>query len=332
MKKGKFSIGEKVFLIHLQQEGVIKRWSGSELLYVEVDGDEIPVFISDVSKEFPEQKEGNVTEEKKRSEQTDENKIETGTNSGIFISFCPQKQAGGEVASFDIFLINDTVEPVDFSYYFLLSDKTHFALKKLLAPFNYMLIHSIEYDLLNEMPSVQLDVWDVMKKNFAGKLDQKIKPQNFFNKLMISPLMNRESYCYKVNVQPLKSKEEAKSKDKVSFDPEILKLLMKESVSPKETDVISAVEEIDLHIEALTKDYDSMDNSEMLYLQLQRFQQALERAIANGAEKFYAIHGVGSGKLKNEIHLLLKEYREVKSFNNDFHPRYGYGATEVILH
>jgi dsDNA-specific endonuclease/ATPase MutS2 len=74
-----------------------------------------------------------------------------------------------------------------------------------------------------------------------------------------------------------------------------------------------------------------MSNQEMLHLQLSKFQQALERAIAHGADKLYAIHGVGSGKLRNEIHALLKQYREVKSFNNDYHPRYGFGATEVIL-
>lgn len=53
MKKEKFEIGDKVFLIHLQQEGVVKRWTGTEYLYVVVDGDEIPVAISDVSKEIP---------------------------------------------------------------------------------------------------------------------------------------------------------------------------------------------------------------------------------------------------------------------------------------
>lgn len=331
MKKEKFSIGEKVFLIHLQQEGVVKRWSGTELLYVEVDGDEIPVFVSDISKESLPDKKINAIQDKAASKHTNDHEINAGTNSGIFIAFCPQKLED-EIKSFDIFLINDTEESIDFSYYFLLGGKIHFALKKLLAPDDYMMLHSIEYDLLNEIPSLQLEVRDVMKKKFSGVLNQKIKPQNFFNKLLNSPIMHREGYCYQVNLQQVKTHEVQKSGPGVSFDPELLKQLMQESVTVKDADVTSPVEAIDLHIEAITKDFSAMTSAEMIQLQLRTFQQALERAVAHNAEKFYAIHGVGSGKLREEIHSLLRQYREVKSFNNNFHPRYGYGATEVILH
>jgi dsDNA-specific endonuclease/ATPase MutS2 len=43
------------------------------------------------------------------------------------------------------------------------------------------------------------------------------------------------------------------------------------------------------------------------------------------------IHGVGSGRLRDEIHDLLRLKREVKSFVNQYHPSYGYGATEIYL-
>jgi dsDNA-specific endonuclease/ATPase MutS2 len=43
------------------------------------------------------------------------------------------------------------------------------------------------------------------------------------------------------------------------------------------------------------------------------------------------IHGVGSGKLKDEIHELLKVKKEVKSFFNKYDPRFGYGATEIFF-
>jgi dsDNA-specific endonuclease/ATPase MutS2 len=69
----------------------------------------------------------------------------------------------------------------------------------------------------------------------------------------------------------------------------------------------------------------------MLHYQLNQFQHSFEKAISQGAEKFYAIHGVGTGRLKQEIHRLLRTYKEVKSFNNDYNPRYGFGATEIIL-
>jgi hypothetical protein len=40
---------------------------------------------------------------------------------------------------------------------------------------------------------------------------------------------------------------------------------------------------------------------------------------------------VGTGKLKDEIHEVLKARREVRSFINQYDPRYGYGATEIFL-
>jgi dsDNA-specific endonuclease/ATPase MutS2 len=43
------------------------------------------------------------------------------------------------------------------------------------------------------------------------------------------------------------------------------------------------------------------------------------------------IHGVGKGKLKDEIHQILKQKKEVKNFIHRYHPRYGYGATEIYF-
>ena len=43
------------------------------------------------------------------------------------------------------------------------------------------------------------------------------------------------------------------------------------------------------------------------------------------------IHGVGKGKLKDEIHEILRHKKEVKSFINRYTNLYGYGATEIFL-
>lgn len=331
MKKEKYSIGEKVFLVHLKEEAIITRIINDELMYVGLGEMEIPVFTSDVSHEDTASK--NEQQDERNSSAPDnksfsDEKIEK-TNAGIFLSFEPVKSSG-EISSFNIYLINDTNFPIDFNYYFFIHDQIHFALKKLLVPYNYLILHSIEYDLLNEAPAVQLEACDVMNQNFRGKLTQKIKPQNFFNKLSITPIIKKETYQYKVPTQSLQQKKEEKKKP-VAFDAEALKQMMMDIPLIKDNEVESADNEIDLHIEALANDYDIMDASEKLQLQLVRFQQALDQAIARNAGKFYIIHGIGSGKLKSEIHKMLKSYKEVRSFSNDYHPRYGYGATEIFL-
>ena len=74
-----------------------------------------------------------------------------------------------------------------------------------------------------------------------------------------------------------------------------------------------------------------LSNFEMLTLQLNNFEKYLDLAIAHHQHNLIVIHGVGTGKLKDEIHEILKSRREVRSFINQYDPRYGYGATEIFL-
>ena len=89
--------------------------------------------------------------------------------------------------------------------------------------------------------------------------------------------------------------------------------------------------EIDLHIKALHADPASLSGEEMLFCQLRACEQFLQDAIMCGAGTVYIIHGVGKGRLRDEISRLLRTYREVKTFKNEYHAKYGFGATEVEL-
>ncbi|RME96879.1 MAG: hypothetical protein D6772_11235, partial [Bacteroidetes bacterium] len=57
----------------------------------------------------------------------------------------------------------------------------------------------------------------------------------------------------------------------------------------------------------------------------------LDQAIRLGAERVFVIHGVGEGKLRDAIAERLRQNPQVVDFKNEYHPRYGFGATEVIL-
>jgi len=71
--------------------------------------------------------------------------------------------------------------------------------------------------------------------------------------------------------------------------------------------------EIDLHIEKLVSGDRKMKNSEMLRLQLLRFDSFLAEAIRLGVDRVFVIHGVGKGKLKNEIATRLMKHPDVKT-------------------
>lgn len=66
-------------------------------------------------------------------------------------------------------------------------------------------------------------------------------------------------------------------------------------------------------------------------MQLSEFEKWYDLAVAHHQPNFIVIHGVGSGRLKEEIHELLKIRKEVKYFVNQYDPRFGYGATEIAF-
>ena len=61
------------------------------------------------------------------------------------------------------------------------------------------------------------------------------------------------------------------------------------------------------------------------------FQRFLDNAIKLGVPRVFVIHGVGEGKLREAIAARLAENPNVSKFKNEFHHKYGYGATEVIF-
>ena len=88
---------------------------------------------------------------------------------------------------------------------------------------------------------------------------------------------------------------------------------------------------VDLHIEKLTDTPQQLASHEMLALQLNTFEKFYELAVAHQQSTLIIIHGIGEGRLREEIHDRLKLKKEVKSFVNQFHPLYGYGATEIFF-
>ena len=88
---------------------------------------------------------------------------------------------------------------------------------------------------------------------------------------------------------------------------------------------------IDLHIEKLSDNWQHLSNAEILDMQLKEFEKWYDLAVAHHLQSMIVIHGVGSGKLRDEIHEILKTKKEVRYFINQYDPRFGYGATEIFF-
>lgn len=87
---------------------------------------------------------------------------------------------------------------------------------------------------------------------------------------------------------------------------------------------------VDLHIENLLPSHRDMSNGEIIDVQLRHFTKALDNAIRNNYYRIVFIHGVGKGRLREEIIALLDTYSGV-SYRYASYERYGWGATEVLI-
>lgn len=90
--------------------------------------------------------------------------------------------------------------------------------------------------------------------------------------------------------------------------------------------------EIDLHIEELIDSHRGMTNAQILAVQMANFQRELNVAIRKKARKLIVIHGVGEGTLRAEIRNELHQHYPEFEFHDASYRKYGYGATEIILH
>lgn len=88
-------------------------------------------------------------------------------------------------------------------------------------------------------------------------------------------------------------------------------------------------EEVDLHIEQLTSTFTTMSDHEMFVFQMNHFEKKLNHGLMNEYLRITFIHGVGSGKLRDEIRKLLREYK--LRFEDGSFQKYGVGATVVLL-
>ena len=87
--------------------------------------------------------------------------------------------------------------------------------------------------------------------------------------------------------------------------------------------------EVDLHFHALTGARDKAAPHEMLGLQMEHFDRMMRRAEEKRIPRVIFIHGVGQGRLRQEIRDALSAYWPQCTCREGDPRKYGHGATEV---
>lgn len=338
-----FSKGTLVRIKRTREEGMIDKHLGTGMYNIRLkkDGTIIPVHADDLEplkstagdyRPKPARNKGPATFSSPSP------KPKTGANLGVQIGFDPIFDEQGNTKFYNILLLNDTPYDVVYTIQITLGNGEQ-VLKKTgkLGTVSHEKIGSLYYDELNEHPFLEMECQQLSTAGLGEKLEKelKIKPKQFFNKFSTSELLNRKLHLYLLfpTLEPETSQkedlEEYTRRKAVLRKEEILK---QELYSIHDSNELAHFEpDIDLHIEKLTDDHQKMSNSEILRLQLKHFEAYLEKAISLGVRRVFIIHGVGAGKLRNEIAARLLQNPDVKTFKNEYHPHYGYGATEVVF-
>jgi len=253
---------------------------------------------------------------------------------GIQLAFEPMWDKDGNVQKYQIFLLNDTRYDILYDYEFSLSNGKSLSGNGKLKGVSYLLIGEMLFDQLNDAPVFDMECQVITTAGAEKTMHKnlKIKAKQFFNQVKTAPLLNKQVHLFRVfeNLQAATQNEE-----------EDLKTYTQRNARPTSWRTHSnkhEVEElahfnpeIDLHIENLIENSKKLNKGEILNIQIAHFERFMDKALRLGLERVFIIHGVGEGKLRDAVSTKLLQMPEVKSFRNEYHPRYGYGATEVIF-
>jgi nucleoside 2-deoxyribosyltransferase len=83
---------------------------------------------------------------------------------------------------------------------------------------------------------------------------------------------------------------------------------------------------LDLHMENIVDSHCNMSNFEILTIQLNHLKKFIKRAENAKVSRMIIVHGVGTGKLKNEIIQLVRGLNGAEIFDADY-SEYGQGAS-----
>lgn len=115
-------------------------------------------------------------------------------------------------------------------------------------------------------------------------------------------------------------------------DAELLRMYLMGATNPGFSNKIDRADDVvDLHLNPSQVGKNKIPPQDALFHQLEQCEQALDKAIAAGKLEFRIVHGYGKGKLKDEVHKMLARHPHVRSFQNDYHSRYGHGSTIVYF-
>jgi hypothetical protein len=253
---------------------------------------------------------------------------------GVMLSFIPvfDKDIFDDdvVEKFRLYLVNQNETAYTFTYNLMIGGESDFQLKNTIEPLSDFYLHDVKFEDLSDSPRFEFEFAlkePDKKKAPYYETSLKIKAKQLFKKIEEILLKNEPGFSYLLlQHYPDRVEEEKVDLSRLGnagyrvYDANRIKQNLEQARSV-----------VDLHIEKLTDNWKHLGNFEILSIQLKTFEKYYDLAVAHYQPSLTVIHGVGIGKLRDEIHDILKLKLEVRSFVNQYSQQYGYGATEIYF-
>ncbi|MBN8663684.1 MAG: Smr/MutS family protein [Chitinophagales bacterium] len=338
----KYEVGDDIIVLHSNEEGKVVEIINEKMVMIEVRGVKFPAYMDQIDfpyfkrftekKLFVPKKAPKVYVDQVPKEKGQPNSIKVAD--GVWLSLIPKfalDDFNDEVVElFKIHLVNRTEKALKFQYTQSFLGDPAFELSSEVLSFHDFYLHDISFGDFSDNPVFRFIFEMVTPEKGKAKwfeTETRIKAKQLFKRIEEMKEANEPMLSYSL----FKDFPAEQVEEKFELTGLAAKGFKVYEAKEARKHLPPARSVIDLHMEKLMDNWQTLSNVEILGIQLAEFEKYYELAIAHHQPSLIVIHGVGTGRLRDEIHDLLKGRKEVRYFVNQYDARFGYGATEIFF-
>lgn len=321
----KFSVGDLIVVKRSGEEGKVVSIINKEMLEVDIHGVTFPIYLDEVDHPYLKWFTAQNKQKKKGASFPEQLPVERPAPSrkvsrGLYLSFLPVYKTidmEERVDQLKVYFINESEHNVRLKYAVKTSGKTLFHYDSQVHRFSDLYLHYVDWATMNEIPRFEWELTSLADgATVSGQI--KIKAARLFEHINTLQTDNLPSFSYLL----------------INDFPEFQMPEPEQKVVPVFRGPVRSVKdipkyEVDLHIEAILEDCKGLTNSDIIDIQVAELNKYLRLAVNNQQDSMVIIHGLGKGILREAVHNILRQWPEIKSFENTWTPKYGFGATVI---
>lgn len=320
--------GDRVVLRHTGRHATIVRLDGDQLAFVKLDGNRevFPVPIEDIIWDPQASAVAGQSKDRKEGEGVAGSFSGQGLGTLVAVALDPEGTSGRK---YYFVLINDQPKPLPYEGSWEKSPARVLPFKGELPGFTWRILFEGPLDDLNDHPHLHLKRWhkEGLRQKALPVWDHRFKAKVIVTRQEAShylpfhaavfPLPDEANDSRKI---PIKLHHPGRD---IAFTPV--------AIIPDPEERAGFATTLDLHIENLVKNPRKLEEAAIFRTQIDAFDRYIQKAIRLGIPRIFIIHGIGTGKLRQYILDHCAQDPHVLRATNNYDPRFGYGATEIVF-